>query len=195
MHHNNVTAVILAGGKGRRMGGIDKGLMILNGRAMIEHIILAIKPQCQKIIINANRNIDQYERYPYPVISDNMGDFQGPLAGFASALNVVNSAFIITLPCDAPKLPGDYVVRMLTALNKANSAIAVVNDGHRMQPVYALIKTSLEDNLLTFLKNGGRKIDRWYAQNNVTQVDFSDCQSHFLNINTPEQKQQLQQGL
>lgn len=195
MSLNNVTAVILAGGKGRRMGGIDKGLMQFNGIPMIEHVVKEIKTQCKKIIINANRHLDQYTSYQYPVISDDMSDFQGPLAGFSVALKLAETPFIITVPCDAPLLPPDYLPRMMDALLAQKADIAVVNDGERMQPVYALIKTTLADSLFQYLGKGERKIDLWYAQHNVIEVDFSNFKSCFNNINTPEQKIQMQSEL
>lgn len=194
MINNDITAVILAGGRGKRMGGVDKGLITLDGLPIIEHIIQAIQPQCQEVIINANRNISEYEHYQCPVISDTMNDFQGPLAGFATAIENAKTSIIITLPCDAPKLPPRYVERMLDAMQTNDCDIAVAHDGQRLQPVYALIKTKLKNNLSDYLNSGDRKIDLWYAQNNMTEVDFSDCPSSFDNVNTPEQKNKLQRS-
>jgi len=187
----NITAVILAGGRGRRMGGLDKGLIDLAGKPMIEHILTAIAPQCETIIINANRHIERYAEYGYPVLKDELDDFQGPLAGFATALEHATTPLVLTLPCDAPFVPNDLVQRMALAMQQAESDITVTHDGDRLQPVYALIKTSLTTNLKEFLAKGERKIDRWYALNNTTQVNFSDVRKMFDNINTPEQQQTM----
>jgi molybdenum cofactor guanylyltransferase len=187
MSHPDVTALVLAGGRGQRMGGTDKGLIELSGKPMIEHILERLEPQCDHIIINANRNVDRYAVYGHPVLRDSLGDYQGPLAGFSTGLKHAKTPFIMTLPCDAPDLPADLVERMLTTMNERQADIAVAHDGERMQPVYALIKTALHENLDQFLASGDRKIDRWYALNNTVTVDFSDVRDIFRNVNTPEQ--------
>lgn len=187
MNHPDVTALVLAGGRGQRMGGTDKGLIELSGKPMIEHILERLEPQCDHIIINANRNVDRYAVYGHPVLRDSLGDYQGPLAGFSTGLKHAKTPFIMTLPCDAPDLPADLVERMLTTMNERQADIAVAHDGERMQPVYALIRTALHENLDQFLASGDRKIDRWYALNNTVTVDFSDVRDIFRNVNTPEQ--------
>jgi molybdenum cofactor guanylyltransferase len=192
MGSTDITAVILAGGKGRRMGGLDKGLMNFAGRPIIEHILEAIRPQCDHIIINANRNRDEYLKYDYPVIEDELNNYQGPLAGFAIALEHSKTPYIVTLPCDAPVIPGDLVKRLFEALQKANADIAVAHDGERLQPVYAIIKKTLAPDLENFLSSGERKIDKWYALNHTVHADFSDIPHIFQNINTPQQQHSLQ---
>ena len=187
MNHPDVTALVLAGGRGQRMGGTDKGLIELSGKPMIEHILERLEPQCDHIIINANRNVDRYAVYGHPALRDSLGDYQGPLAGFSTGLKHAKTPFIMTLPCDAPDLPADLVERMLTVMNGQQADITVAHDGERMQPVYALIKTALHENLDQFLASGDRKIDRWYAMNNTVTVDFSDMRDIFRNVNTPEQ--------
>ncbi len=180
----NITAVILAGGRGRRLGGQDKGLLELNGKPLIEHILDAVKPQVKTVIINANRNLDVYTDYTYPVVSDEMTDFQGPLAGFAAALSACNTDYIMTLPCDGPAVPADLANRLSKALIENEAELAVAHDGQRMQPVYALIPVSLLASLQKFLDAGDRKIDLWYAQHKVALTDFSDVMENFFNINT-----------
>ncbi|MEE9445529.1 MAG: molybdenum cofactor guanylyltransferase MobA [Cocleimonas sp.] len=190
-----ITAVILAGGKGRRLEGQDKGLVPYKGKALIQHVIERIQPQVGHIVINANRNHEKYASYGYPVISDEMSDFQGPLAGFATAMKTVQTDYIVTLPCDGPSLPLDLVSRMISKLNlfEINSksdntnCIAVAHDGDWLQPVHALIPVALIDSLEAFLANGDRKIDLWYAQHEMLLVDFSDQPSAFFNINKKEQ--------
>lgn len=189
---HNVTAVILAGGKGRRMDGKDKGLVELAERPLIEYVIDAIEPQVETIVLNANRNQQQYSHYGYPVISDALDDYQGPLAGFFSAMNNVATSHIVTLPCDGPLLPDDLVARLIFALMDNKAEIAVAHDGDRMQPVHSLIPTTLKSSLEAFLDSGERKIDLWYKQHKVALADFSDCPETFRNINTAEQRDQLQ---
>lgn len=189
----SITAVILAGGKARRMGGQDKGLVELAGQPLIEHVIARVAPQVSQILINANRNTGQYARYGYPVVSDTLSDFQGPLAGFLAAMQQVESDFIVTLPCDGPCLPVDLVNRLYDAQQAAEAEIAVAHDGNRMQPVYALISTRLQPSLEAFLAAGERKIDRWYGQHNTVTADFSDIPDTFLNINTLEERDRFKQ--
>jgi molybdopterin-guanine dinucleotide biosynthesis protein A len=192
LNKHNVTAVILAGGKGRRMDGKDKGLVELAKRPLIEYVIDAIKPQVETIILNANRNQAQYSLYGYPVMSDALVDYQGPLAGFLCALKGSTTSHIVTLPCDGPFLPGDLVARLIFALTSNRAEIAVAHDGDRMQPVYSLIPTTLTTSLNSFLDTGERKIDLWYQQHRVALADFSDCPETFRNINTAEQRDRLQ---
>jgi len=192
LNKHNVTAVILAGGKGRRMEGKDKGLVELANRPLIEYVIDAIKPQVETIILNANRNQEQYSQYGYPVISDALLDYQGPLARFISALKSSTSRHIVTLPCDGPFLPKDLVERLIFALTDNEAEIAVAHDGDRMQPVYSLIPATLINSLSSFLDTGERKIDLWYKLHRVALADFSDCPETFRNINTAEQRDTLQ---
>lgn len=190
-----ITAVILAGGQGRRINNVDKGLIHVNNKPIIELILEAIETQCCNVLINANRNIDIYATYSYPVISDTLSDFQGPLAGFYVALEQAKTPLIITLPCDAPRVPKDFVERMACSMRDCGADIAVAHDGERLQPVYALIKTSLTESLHAFLNTGQRKIDHWYATQHIVEVDFSDVRGHFKNINTIEQQQKIQREL
>lgn len=188
-----ITAVILAGGRGRRMGGRDKGLVEINGVPLIEHALSAVAPQVGKIIINANRNSEEYRRYGFPVVSDTMADYQGPLAGFASTMAVAETPYISTIPCDSPLLPPDLVQRLALALKSEDAELAVAHDGERLQPVFALIGVELLPSLQQFLDRGDRKIDLWYAEHRMARADFSDIPEIFLNINTPGDQQQIQQ--
>jgi molybdopterin-guanine dinucleotide biosynthesis protein A len=192
LNKHNVTAVILAGGKGRRMDGKDKGLVELANRPLIEYVIDAIKPQVESIILNANRNQEQYSRYGYPVVSDALADYQGPLAGFICAMKSSTTSHIVTLPCDGPFLPADLVDRLISSLADNNAEIAVAHDGDRMQPVYSLMPVTLSNSLGSFLDSGERKIDLWYRQHRVALADFSDCPETLRKINTAEQRDRLQ---
>ena len=185
---DNITAVILAGGRGSRLGGQDKGLLEFAGRPIIEHILEAISPQAGAVIINANRNLQHYSKYGQPVISDEMDDYQGPLAGFAAALAACSTDYILTLPCDGPFVPADLIARMSRAMLGQHAELAVAHDGQRMQPVYALIPRTLETSLLQFLDSGERKTDRWYTLHNTALADFSDVADTFFNINTDDDR-------
>ncbi len=191
----SITGIILAGGRGRRMGGSDKGLVEFAGCALIEHVIAVLSPQVGTLMINANRNRDNYAAYGYPVITDELTDFQGPLAGFSSAMHAASTDYIITVPCDGPLLSSELVPRLVQSLQNSDAAIAVAHDGTRLQPVYALLPTRLANSLQDFLDRGQRKIDRWYALHSVVLADCSDIQSSFRNINTPSERDQLQQTL
>ena len=186
------TGVIVAGGKGRRMGGKDKGLLDFDGRPLIQHVISTIKPQVSKLVINANRNLDEYAKFGYPVISDELGDFQGPLAGFLAVMQQLSTTHMLTVPCDCPHMPNDLVSRLREELQRADAEIAVAHDGQRMQPIHALISVGLQASLQAYLQSGERKIDWWYAKHKLVEVDFSDVAEAFLNINTPEEREMQQ---
>ena len=188
----DITAVILAGGQGRRMGGQDKGLIEINGKALVKILIDQLEQQVTSILINANRNRDRYQAFGYPVISDQLDNYQGPLAGFACAMNTVDTDFILTLPCDGPLLAADYVARFITSQERSGAAICVAHDGERLQPVHALIRIDLLTSLNAFLDSDDRKIDRWYAMHDFVQTDFSDCADMFRNINTPSDQESMQ---
>jgi len=191
---SDITAVILAGGKGRRMQGMDKGLIELNDKLLIQHVISAIAPQVGQLVINANRNLQLYADLGYPIVSDTMDDYQGPLAGLLATMNSIDTPELVSVPCDGPLLPRDLVERLVMARDQAAADIAVAHDGQRLQPVYALMPTRLKQDLKAFLESGGRKIDLWYAQHQVVHADFSDTAEAFININTPQDRDKLQQG-
>ncbi len=190
-----ITAVILAGGLARRMSGQDKGLIEINGRAMIEHIIDALTPQVGSILINANRNLDQYRRYAYPVIEDTMGEFFGPLVGMASGMQATNTDYLLTVPCDSPFIPPVLAEKLFRELQDKQADISVAHDSKRMQPVFALLRTGLLPSLMTYLEDGGRKIDTWYAEHRLARTDFSDWPDAFININTPDDKERVEQKM
>ncbi len=182
----DITAVILAGGKARRMGGEDKGLIDLHGRPLLDYIISAVWPQAGHILINANRNLDRYREFGYPVVADIMGDFFGPLAGMASGMQASNTPYILTLPCDSPYVPASLTERLYRAMVAADAEISVAHDGERLQPVFALLHCELLPGLQEYLEGGGRKIDTWYDRQRLAYADFSDLPDTFLNLNSPE---------
>lgn len=189
---DEVTGVVLAGGRARRMGGVDKGLVAIAGRPMVGHVIARLAPQVSDLIINANRNLEAYREFGYPVVPDADGDYLGPLAGICSAMRASQTAFVLTAPCDTPLLPRSLAERLWTACVDHEAQIAVAHDGHRMQPVFALIHTSVADSLEQYLRDGGRKIDRWYASHRLVTVDFSDLAECFVNVNDPGQRVEIE---
>jgi len=190
-----IDAVILAGGMARRMGGNDKGLVELQAQPMIKHAIDRIKPQVREILINANRNQNRYAEFGYQVISDEDSGYLGPLAGMITAMGQTQANYLLVVPCDCPLLPTDLVERMLSQLEKENADLAVASDGKREQPVVLLLKPELRGSMKAFLDAGERKIDFWYAKHNFAVADFSDQPNAFVNVNTPEQKQQLSEAI
>lgn len=182
----DITGVILAGGRGRRLEGKDKGLLPIQGKAMIEFVIAAIKPQVGDILINANRNEQAYARLGYPVINDTMAGYCGPLAGVVSALENSKTDFVATVPCDCPRLPDDLVSRLIHALQTENTRVSVAHDGERLQPMFGLLHRDLLPALKAYLTAGERKADNWYRQQKAAMADFSDIPQAFININTEQ---------
>lgn len=189
---DDIAGVLLAGGRAQRMGGRDKGLIEVAGKPMAEHILRALRPQVGAVIINANRNLERYAAFGYPVVADSVGEFFGPLAGVASALQATDCEYVVTVPCDSPILPPDLVARMADALVREDAEIAVAHDGVRVQPVFALLRRSLLPSLLAYLEAGERKIDLWFARHRVALADFSDRLETFLNVNTPDERAALE---
>lgn len=181
-----VTGVILAGGQSRRMGGTDKGLINYRQQPLISHVITALRQQVDALVINANRNIEQYQAFTYPVIEDSLADFCGPLAGMLSAIQAVDSDYILTAPCDSPAISPQLRQRMMETLLREQAEIAVAHNGSRLQPVFCLIPCHLQDDLNDYLQQGGRKIDIWLQQHKLAIVDFSDQADSFLNFNHPQ---------
>lgn len=180
-----LTGAVLAGGRGRRMDGRDKGLIPLAGRPAVEYVLERVAPQVDRILINANRNRDAYAAYGHPVHPDRSGDYAGPLAGMATALAAAETDRILTVPCDTPWLPPDLADRLLQVRAAAGAEIATVHDGRTSHPVIALLDRGLLESLEAYLAEGERKIDRWYARHRLALADFSDCPEAFTNINSP----------
>ncbi len=177
-----VSGIVLAGGQGRRMGGVDKGLQLLRARPMIEWVLERLEPQVAEIIINANQNTDTYAKFGHRVISDEIAGFAGPLAGLHAGLKAAAHPLVVTVPCDSQFLPGDLVERLLGSLQGHD--LAVAKTGDQPHPVFALMKRQVHESLEAFLAAGGRKIDAWYAALKVVEVNFDDEADAFRNINT-----------
>lgn len=190
-----ITGVVLAGGLGRRMArdgiALDKGLRSFRGQPLAAHVIERLKPQVGSLAVNANRQLDEWTDLGYPVFADEFPDFAGPLAGLHAALARVQTEWVITVPCDAPLLPGDLVDRLAWAALQTNADIAIARTGGQLHPVFALVRRRLRDSLEAFLAAGGRRIDRWTSTQACVEVDFDD-ETAFTNLNTPEDLQRLE---
>jgi molybdenum cofactor guanylyltransferase len=202
LHAEAITGVILAGGRGSRMGGADKGMQNFNGVPLALHTLLRLSPQVGSIMINANRNLAAYESFGVPVWPDAtaMGDYAGPLAGFMTALERCDTPYLLTVPCDTPLFPDDLVARLASAFARDNADFAVAaapeEDGQlRPQPVFCLMHTGVLESLMRFTQGGGRKIDAWTAQHRVVSVPFNepgDDARAFYNANTLAELHQLE---
>jgi len=183
-----ITGVILAGGRGRRMAGQDKGLVQFNEHTLIEAVIQRLAPQVDTLLINANRNQSRYtELTGYPVITDELDEYQGPLAGMLAGLQAASTELVVFVPCDSPCLADCLVARLYQALLDNDAEMSVAHDGERLQPVFALLRQTLHTDLTQFLATGERKIDRWYAQHTMATGDFADLPDSFININTSDE--------
>jgi molybdenum cofactor guanylyltransferase len=191
----HITGLILAGGRGSRMGGVDKGLQNHQGSTLAMHALLRLGPQVGEMMINANRNLAAYESMGVPVWPDALPDYAGPLAGFLAGLEHCETPYMVTVPCDSPLFPLDLVERLAQALEAedAQIAIAATREGGalQIQPVFCLMKTELMESLIRFTQGGQRKIDRWTALHRCVAVPFDDPLA-FANANTPAELQQLQ---
>ena len=199
---NDVTGVILAGGRGSRMGGVDKGLQNFRGMPLALHTLMRLGPQVGDVLINASRNLSAYESFGAQVWPDGISDFAGPLAGFLVGLEHCETEYLVTVPCDTPLFPQDLVQRLLDALERDDAEIAMAaareEDGNvRTQPVFTLMKRDLLESLVRFTHEGGRKIDAWTAQHKTVVVPFDregDEPSAFFNANTLAELHKLEQA-
>jgi molybdenum cofactor guanylyltransferase len=198
----DITGVILAGGRGSRMGGADKGLQNFNGMPLALHTLMRLQPQVGEVMVNANRNLGAYESFGVPVWPDVLGDYPGPLAGFLTALERCETPWLVTVPCDTPLFPQDLVTRLAAAAQEHDAEIAMAaareEDGQiRPQPVFCLMRVELMESLVKFTQMGGRKIDAWTAQHKTVIVTFDqpgDEARAFFNANTLAELHQLEQA-
>ena len=192
-----ISGVVLAGGRGSRMGGVDKGLQNHHGMALALHALLRLQPQVGTVMINANRNLGAYEAMGAPVWPDAMPDYPGPLAGLLTGLERCETPYLVSVPCDTPNFPTDLVARLCAALVQADAEIAMAaapEDGTlRTQPVFCLLKADLLGSLVQYMQSGQRKIDRWTAMHRCVVVEFDDAEA-FFNANTLAELRQLQQA-
>jgi len=184
---NEITGVILAGGKARRMGGTDKGLVIFRGKPLIEYVIKAFEPQVGNLLINANRNHEKYKKYGFDIVSDELEGYCGPLAGMLSALNKIDTPYLATTPCDTPFISKNIVENLCLSILSERAEISVAHNGNRLQPVFCVIKKTLATSINNYLQKGGRKIDHWFKQHSVAIVDLSSEEKCFENFNSKEE--------
>jgi molybdenum cofactor guanylyltransferase len=183
-----ITGLVLAGGRGSRMGGVDKGLQAWRGQPLVQHALQRLQPQVGPLMINANRNLDAYASMGAPVWPDAIADYPGPLGGFLAGLAHCQTAYLVTVPCDSPVFPVDLVARLAEALASANADVALAAsteaDGQlQPQPVFCLLRATLKDSLAAAMAAGERKIDRWAASHPCVTVPFDDPAA-FFNANT-----------
>ena len=190
-----ITGLVLAGGRGSRMGGVDKGLQLHQGQALARHALDRLSPQVGPLMVNANRHFDAYAAMGVPVHADAQADYPGPLAGLAAGLANCSTPYLASVPCDTPNFPLDLVSRLAEALvqNGADIAMAACSEEGelRTQPVFCLLGRQLLPSLMQFLQSGQRKVDRWTALHRVVQVHFEDPAA-FFNANTLDELQSLQ---
>jgi molybdopterin-guanine dinucleotide biosynthesis protein A len=187
-----ITVLILAGGRGSRMGGCDKGLVPVLGKPTLDHLLARIGVQSQQILISANRNLEQYARYGYPVVRDTLGGFAGPLAGILAGFSACNTAFMLTLPVDAPLVSPDYLARMKQALEQSDKPACVAEFEGQPQPVFCLVQQSTLSALETYMATGQRSVHGWLEQIGATHVDFSDVPEQFINLNRASDQRRLE---
>lgn len=191
MKATDVTGVILAGGRAERMGGHDKGWVLLAGEPLIAHAVRRLRPQVAELLISANRHLDAYGRFGCRVVMDAEAGFHGPLAGILAAMTVTATPYVLTIPCDSPMPAPDYAQRMRAAHQGASTVCVACND-EGWQPVLALIPVSLKDDLASYLAGGERSVGRWLRRHSAVSVAFSDWPALFRNVNTPEELAQLE---
>ena len=184
--YKDVTAVILAGGMGRRVGGEDKGLLELNGKPLIAHVIDIIAPQVDSLLISANRNIEQYESFSYPVISDRKEGFCGPLAGIDAAFSATDKPYLLCIPCDTPMLPSNLLALLYSALQDSEKHMAIASDAQRQHPVINLMNRTVHASVKDRLEQKDLKLMKWIEAVGYTCVDFSKQPELLRNLNTPE---------
>ncbi len=189
-----ITGLILAGGRGSRMGSVDKGLQFFKSKPMVAHVLTRIQPQVDEILINANRSIAEYAAFGHRVIPDAIDGFAGPLAGLHIGMTHAAHPLVATVPCDSPFLPLDLIARLSAAMQKSNADLAVAKTFDQPHPVFCLVKTSLAPHLQAFLESGQRKIDKWTATLKIVEVQFDDEEAAFSNINTIDELKSFEQS-
>ena len=192
---SDITGLVLAGGRGSRMGGVDKGLQPHLGMPLAMHALLRLSPQVGEVMINANRNLAAYESMGAPVWPDTLSDYPGPLAGFLTGLERCTTPYLATVPCDSPLFPEDLVARLADRLDGEDAEIAIAatnEDGElRLQPVFCLMRASVMESLVHFTSSGRRKIDAWTETLRQVAVAFDDARA-FVNANTLAELRGLQ---
>ena len=188
----NISSIILSGGRATRMGGVDKGLILLQNKPLIQHVISRLQPQVDEILINANREIAQYEAFGFKVLQDENQDFAGPLAGILLGLKHAKHELVLSVPCDSPLLPSDLVERLTKNMLESHADISIASSDGNVHPVFCLMKKSVLPSLVDFLDAGERKVSAWQKSQAYCEVDFSDCNNAFVNLNNLEELRELE---
>jgi molybdopterin-guanine dinucleotide biosynthesis protein A len=185
MEKSDITGLILAGGRGSRMGGVDKGLQPFQGVPLAQHAFARLAPQVGLVIVNANRNLEVYRAWGLAVYSDEVPDYAGPLAGMLAGLNHCATPYLVTVPCDTPYFPHDLVERLGNGLKDSDIVTAYTRESGQLspQPVFCLMKTTLRDSLRAFIDSGQRKTGLWARELRGARVVFDDAAA-FANFNT-----------
>lgn len=194
MEPGALTGLVLAGGQGMRMGGVDKGLMEFAGTPLVAWASQRLRPHVDEVLISANRNLEQYAAFADRVIEDREAGFHGPLMGIYSGIFASHSEWVVIVPCDSPMLPEDLVAR-LAAQAVSGADIVVADDGERWHPVVAMIRRDLHEDLREALEAGERKVARWYARHNCRPVNMSDCAEALANLNSEVERDALEAKL
>jgi molybdenum cofactor guanylyltransferase len=203
IQRHDITGVVLAGGQGQRMGGADKGWVLFQEEPLVVHALRRLEPQVGTLIINANRELTRYRGLGHRVVTDESANgtipYAGPLAGVLAAMRACATPWMVTVPCDSPKLPDDLVARMVEAIMQANIEPALATAAtpsagdHQTHPVFSLMHHSLEISLAAYLDGGGRSMHQWLKQAAALQVSFEDTTA-FANLNTMQELEELQSG-
>ena len=179
-----VTGVILAGGLARRMNNQDKGLVLFKGQPMVSYAIAAMSAVADQTLINANRNIQEYQKFGFPVVSDLTDSFDGPLAGVLTAMYFAKTGLLLVMPCDSPLVKANHLQKLLTTRAEHDADVAVAVAGVRLHPVFLAIKSDLKQSLQDYLHSGQRKMESWLEQQKIVKADFSNEQEVFVNVNS-----------
>jgi molybdopterin-guanine dinucleotide biosynthesis protein A len=183
---NPITGLILAGGRGRRMGHQDKGLIEFNGKPLICYGIAAMRTVTSRVVINANRHLARYALFDCPLITDHNRDFNGPLAGILAGMTYATEGHLLVMPCDTPFISGAHLNKLLTVLFQAGADAAIAFDGQRLHPIVAALNVSLKGSLHDYLSSGQRRVETWLLAQHTVYADFSEDKNSFVNLNTPE---------
>ncbi len=182
---SNITAVILAGGQARRMNGEDKGLILYKGKPLISYVAKAIRANVDSIWVSANKNLDLYQEFG-EVVTDNLADFQGPLAGISAALGCISTRYLLVVPCDGPYIDKVLIKRLANEIERSDAKLCVASEHNHLHPTFSLINVSIKPVLDQYLASGKRRLRQFFRDNHAIEVDFSDYEKMFVNFNTPQ---------
>jgi molybdopterin-guanine dinucleotide biosynthesis protein A len=187
-----VSAIVLAGGRAERLGGVDKGLIELAGRPLVEHVLDRVAPQVDDVVISANRNAERYAEFGHAVVADSESGYPGPLAGLLAGATRARHDWLLVVPCDTPFLPDDLVEGLLRAARAGASSLARASDGVRSHYAIMLLRRELLADLAAWLAAGERRVQAWQARHAPAEAVFTRPKHAFLNLNTAEDLRQAE---